>query len=221
MSGKASASSSSRGRHTGGNLRKSDRTRRAILDSALEFLWTRPFRELTVSELMEMTDAGRSAFYQYFSDVYEVMEVLLEKLEEDILSQAGPWFTGHGDPVALLNESVDALVNIGHERGPLMRAVAEAAPTDARLERAWDDLLKRFDDAIAARIQADQAQQLIPPFEARPVAIALNRMDVAVLIHAFGRRPRAKKPAVRESLTRVWNTTLYGAKAVGSWRSKS
>ncbi len=32
------------------NLRKSERTRQAILDGALEFLWSRPFREMTVAE---------------------------------------------------------------------------------------------------------------------------------------------------------------------------
>ena len=45
---------------------KAERTRAAILDAALGFLWLRPFRELTVSELMESTGASRSAFYQYF-----------------------------------------------------------------------------------------------------------------------------------------------------------
>ena len=32
------------------NLRKSERTRQAILDGALEVLWSRRFREMTVAE---------------------------------------------------------------------------------------------------------------------------------------------------------------------------
>ena len=55
--------------------RKSERTRQAILDAALNFLWTHPFRELTVGELMSLAGTSRSAFYQYFEDLHELMEV--------------------------------------------------------------------------------------------------------------------------------------------------
>ena len=43
---------------------KSDRTRAAILNAALDFLWTHPFRDMTVASLMESTGVSRSAFYQ-------------------------------------------------------------------------------------------------------------------------------------------------------------
>jgi len=39
-------------------IRKSDRTRQAILDAAVEFLWVRPFRDMTVAELMTIAKAG-------------------------------------------------------------------------------------------------------------------------------------------------------------------
>ena len=63
---------------------------------------------------------------------------------------------------------------------------------DARLEKAWSDYFKVFDDTVTARIKQEQAAGLAPGFEARPVAIALNRMDIGILIHHFGRRPRSK-----------------------------
>ena len=56
---------------------KSDRTRAAILDSAFEFIWSHPFREMTVKSLMSQTGTGRSTFYRYFSDLHEVMEAML------------------------------------------------------------------------------------------------------------------------------------------------
>lgn len=55
-------------------LRKSERTRQAILDSALKFLWTQPFRDVTVGALMPLTGTSRSAFYQYFTDLHDLME---------------------------------------------------------------------------------------------------------------------------------------------------
>ena len=59
---------------------KSARTRAAILNAALDFLWSRPFREMTIASLMAQTDVGRSAFYQYFKDLQEVMETLLDNV---------------------------------------------------------------------------------------------------------------------------------------------
>ena len=194
------------------NLRKSERTRQAILDGALEFLWSRPFREMTVEELMSIAGLSRSAFYQYFTDLHDLMETLLGGVEEVIFDVAAPWFGGAGDPTALLDKSLAGLVRVCYERGPIVRAVVDASTTDERLERSWARFLGNFDDAVTARIEQHQAEGLIAAFDARPVAIALNRLDASLVIHAFGRRPRSNPEAVRESLTRIWTATLYGSK---------
>ena len=81
---------------------RSERTRAAILDAAFEFLWSRPFRELTVNELMSTTSISRSAFYRYFDDVHGLMGALLSRLESDILDCVSPWLSDEGDPVALV-----------------------------------------------------------------------------------------------------------------------
>ena len=69
---------------------------------------------------------------------------------------------------------------------------------------------------MTARIQQDQAEGLVDDFEARPVAVALNRMDVGVLIHHFGRRPRSKPEGVYQSIARIWISTIYGKEALAS-----
>ena len=190
--------------------RKSERTRQAILDAALEFLWTQPFRELTVGELMVMAKASRPAFYQYFTDLHQVMEVLLDDLRDEIMSVAAPWLIAEGDPVPLLRESLTGLVKVCYQRGPILRAVADAASADATLEKEWREFLKAFDDAVAGRIEQQQAAGLVPPLAARPIAVALNRLDAALIIDQFGQRPRGNPDDVCESLTRIWISTLYG-----------
>ncbi len=193
-------------------LRKSDRTRKSILDGALEFLWSQPFREMTIADLMAVTGVSRSAFYRYFDDLYALMETLLLGLEEDIFEASAPWFNGEGDPKALLRESLTGLVRVCYERGPLLRAVADASTTDERLERTWASFLTQFDDAVTARIEQQQAQGLIPEFDARPIAVALNRLDASLFIHAFGRHPRHNPDAVLEALTRIWSSTFTPAR---------
>ncbi len=200
-------------------LRKSDRTRQAILDGALEFLWSHPFRDLTVKELMSITGTSRSAFYQYFNDLHELMEALLRGIEEDIFGVAKPWFEEEGNPVPLLEETMEGLVRVCYQQGPILRAVSDAAPMDTRLEKAWTSVLKDFDDAVTNRIEQQQAAGWIKPFEARPVAIALNRMDAHLLIHHFGRRPRGNQKLVQKAILRVWVSTLYGDKALKNLNS--
>lgn len=194
---------------------KSERTRAAILNAALDFVWTHPFRDMTVTSLMASTGAGRSAFYQYFSDLHEVMEALLDILQGEIFVAAEPWIAGAGDPIALMQEALAGLVDVGYQRGPFLRAITDAASTDARLEKAWLQFLARFDDAATARIEADQEQGLIQDFEARPVAYALNRLDAYTLIQAFGQHPRKQPEPVREALARIWISTLFGAEWLG------
>ena len=194
---------------------KSERTRAALLNAAFDFIWTHPFRDMTVSSVTGPAGVSRSAFYHHFSDLHELMETLLGMLQEEIFDTTKPWFAGVGDPVHLLAEALTGLVHVCHERGPLLRAVSDAAGTDTRFEIAWIQFLDKFDDAVWARIEADQKQGLIPDFDGRPVAIALNRLDAYTLIQAFGQHPRDKPETVREALVRIWISTLYGAEWFG------
>ena len=189
---------------------RSERTRAEILDAAFEFLWSRPFRDITVNSLMATTSISRSAFYRYFDDIHGLMQALLTRLESEILEGASPWLTDDGDPVALLYESLAAEVRICYRHGPFIKAISDAAGTNAQLEDEWNWFLDRFDDAVSERIAADQELGLIEAFDPRPVATALNRVDAAMYVRAFGNRPRSRPEPVQDAITRVWISTLYG-----------
>jgi len=184
------------------------------LDTALEFIWSRPFHEMSVNSLMASTGVGRSAFYQYFSDLHSMMEALLHILEDEISSIVQPWYVGVGDPVALLNETMTGLVRVCYHRGPFLRAISDAATTDTRFEKDWGQFLRGFDDMGRARIAEDQEQGLIAGFDPGPVCISLNRLNSYAMIEAFGHRPRSKPEPVRQALSRVWISTLYGTEWV-------
>ena len=195
---------------------KAERTRATILNAALDLIWSNPFRDITVSSLMASTGVSRSAFYQYFNDLHELMETLLDMLQQEIFEVAKPWLEGVGDPVTLLRETVAGLVHVCYQRGPFLRAITDAAVTDPHLENAWLQFLAGFDDAATARIEADQKQCLIPDFDARPVAFALNRLNAYTLLQAFGQHPRKQPEPVSEALARVWISTLYGSEWFGN-----
>jgi AcrR family transcriptional regulator len=170
---------------------------------------------MTVNELMASTSVSRSAFYQYFNDLHDVMGSLLKNLQEEILNVDEPWLMGVGDPVNLLRETLSGLVDVCYERGPFLRAFTDAAATDARIEEAWCSFLSGFDGAGTARIEADQKQGLSPASDAYPVMFALNRLNAYTLIHAFGQHPRKPKEPVLEALERTWISTIYGSEFLG------
>ena len=159
---------------------------------------------------MADTTLSRPAFYQYFTDLHQLIETLLGEVEAVMHEVANPWISGDGEPIPALEESLRGVVQVCVDHGPVIRAIAEAAPLDGRLECAWTAFLGRWDDAVAARITEQQEAGLVPALDARRVARALNLMDASVLIAEFGRRPQGDPEAVLNTLHRIWVGTLYG-----------
>jgi len=185
--------------------------RREILDSAARFLRRRHFRDLTVGEVMGGTTLSRPAFYQYFTDLQDLIVSLLGDIEDIMHQTASPWISGEGEPIAALRESNRGVVETCVKHGPIIRAIVEAAPLDERLEQAWSSFMERWDDAVEAQIVAQQRDGLIPPLDARRIASALiNSLDVNLVIAAFGRHPQGDPKEVLETMHRVWSSTLYG-----------
>jgi len=174
---------------------------------------------MTVNALMASTGLSRSAFYQYFRDLHDLMETLLDMLMDEVFAATESWFQGAGDPIVLLNESLTGLVDVCYRLGPILRATDDAAASDERLETAWLQFVGQFDDAVTTRIEADQKQDLVPVFDARPLAIALNRLNVYTLIEAFGQDPRSQPEPVHEALSRIWISTIYGCEWLGDGSS--
>jgi len=195
-------------------LRKSDRTQQSILDAALDYLWTQPYRSLTVNELMVKVGSSRSVFYRYYEDLPAMMEHLLKEVEEKIRAVTDAWFTVEGDPIPLLKESLANMVEVSYQYGPILRAVSDAAPMHEGLEKAWALFVKNFTDAVTHRIEQQQALGLIKRFDARPVATALNLMNADLVRHHFGRLPRGNQASVLDAILRVWIATLYGDSAL-------
>ena len=197
-------------------LRKSDKTQQSILDAALKFLWTNPYRKLTVNELMSLAGSSRSVFYRYYADLPTMMEHLLSDFEEKIVSATTAWFTEEGDPIILLKKSLENMVRVSYQYGPILKAVSDASPTNERLEKEWSLFVKAFDDAVTQRIEQQQATGLIKPFDARPIAMALNLMDAELVIHNFGQLPRSSQTSVLDSMLRIWVATLYGDNGINT-----
>ena len=183
--------------------------RREILDAAVAFLGERPFRALTVGRLMERAGIGRSAFYFYFRDVYQVAEALLREVQQEIIDAAMPWIEGRGKPADNLREMLARGSAIWARRGPMLRGISDAAPLDARLEGVFREIVGRLDQAIAAVIRREQAADRMGALDPDETGIALNQLNLAYLNDRLGRSPQADPARVAETLERIWIRTLY------------
>ena len=172
----------------------------------------RPVRELTAGELMRRTGLSRPAFYQYFRSVNDLMRTLLIDLQTEMLTVASPWFDSEQDREEAIERSLAGIIEVCVRQGPVFRAVAEAAPLDPALEKAWDEFMQRWDGAVAAQIVAEQGRGLIDrDLDAVQVARCLNRLDAAMMVDGFGRRDQADPRVVLRTLHAIWTRTLYAS----------
>ena len=82
--------------------RTPEEAEREILDAAEAFLRERPFRDLTIDEVMDGTGLSRPSFYVYFRDRHHLALKLIDLIGSEMFTTAEPWLAGEGhDPEGL------------------------------------------------------------------------------------------------------------------------
>jgi AcrR family transcriptional regulator len=180
-------------------------TRRQILSAAERFLRERPYRELSVDVVMIETGLTRTAFYRHFDDITDLVLRLFADVSEELYAVAERWAVSAGvDYPAPGREGLAGLVDFYVRHGPLMRAIAEAATTDERIERAYRDSTDAFIELTAqAMLRMVRAGRLDVP-DARALARAMTLMNDAYLLAEFGREPPGDPELALATLEAVW-----------------
>src|SRR5436190_14514017 len=115
--------SAGRSSATGGRRRRRspEVAEQEIITAAEELLRERPFRELTVDEVMRRTDLSRPSFYVYFRDRHHLMLKVVEHLGAELRTMSERWYTGAGDGPALAQEAIQGIVDVYARNGPVLR----------------------------------------------------------------------------------------------------
>jgi TetR/AcrR family transcriptional regulator, ethionamide resistance regulator len=200
--------------------RRPEEAERAILAAARSFLEERPFREMTVEGVMVRTGLSRPAFYAYFRDRYDLVTRLLEGVGGLLFALDWRWLsgpTGGDEAREVLVDALRAGSQTFVEYGPVLRAIADAAGQDARVEEVYRyGLIERLVKAVATRISRDVKVGVSPgDLDPEETARALVLMTERYLLDTFGRPehrpPREQTEAVFGTLEEIWVRTLYGA----------
>jgi AcrR family transcriptional regulator len=194
--------------------RRREDSEHEILEVAERLLRERPFRELTVDDLMAATTQSRTAFYRHFTGRQDLLIRLLSDLNQELWEVSEGWFQGGGeDPLAEAREALERLAGVYQAHGPVLLAMAEAAHHDDEVERVYGALVQGFADGVVARLERDAAAGRASVANPAEVAVALVWMTERQLAVTFGRRDTSpsERAAVVEALYTIWTRTLYGA----------
>jgi TetR/AcrR family transcriptional regulator, ethionamide resistance regulator len=186
--------------------RSPESAEREILEAAESLLAERPFRDLSVDEVMARTTMSRPSFYVYFRDRHHLLVRLVDGIGRELFDGANIWLAGDGDPRA----SLTAVAAVYAKHGLVLGAIADASGHDPDAESTYRGLIERFVDATAARIASDIEAGLIEPLDATEAARALVWMSERYLKETLGRLPQAPIDTVVQTLPEIWIRALYG-----------
>jgi AcrR family transcriptional regulator len=184
---------------------------REIIAAAESFLRERPFRELTVDEVMRRTDLSRPSFYVYFRDRHQLVLRVVGQIRSELFAMSERWYRGEGDGRQLARDAAEGIVAVFAEHGRVLRALGDAAADDPEVEAAYDALVESFVTATARHIEAEIAAGRILPLDAGETAKALVWMMERYLSLSLGRESTTAPEVVVETLATIWGRVLYGA----------
>jgi TetR/AcrR family transcriptional regulator, ethionamide resistance regulator len=185
---------------------------REIIAAAESLLRERPFRELTVDEVMRRTELSRPSFYVYFTDRHQLVLKVVEHLGSELFTMSDRWLRGTGEGPQIAREALDGIVAVYVEHGPVMRALADAAADDRGVEQAYNALVQSFIDATARHIEEEIAQGRVLPLDPYETAKALVWMMERYLTLSLGHEPVTRREAVADTLATIWTRVLYGTR---------
>jgi AcrR family transcriptional regulator len=189
--------------------RRHEESEREILQAAGRLLRERPFRELTVDDVMTAAGQSRTTFYRHFGDLQELIIRLLSDLAGELYETARAWLGGAENPRAESLQAFELLISVYEQHGPLLRAIAEAANHDQEIEQAYARLVQLFIDATVARLERDQdAERVTLPY-LREMAMALVWMSERYLTFTFGQPGAGDHDTAVAVLHTIWMRAMY------------
>jgi AcrR family transcriptional regulator len=186
-----------------------EQSRARIVAAATELVRGRAYAELSVEDVMREAGLARTIFYRHFADLADLIGQAAREAVDELFEaeRALADLAAPGDQLARIGEVIATAVAAFVCHGPLLRAVAEASAADAGLGGGQAAIRRRFDTLAAEALGA------LPAFAADPesageVAHALNLMNEAYLLDAYGREARVDPRRAQETLTAIWSAVM-------------
>jgi AcrR family transcriptional regulator len=189
--------------------RRRDEVRAEVIRSALELSERGPFRDLTVDEIASSAGLSRSAFYTHFRDKNDLLLGAVEEIAEELYRMADRWWHGEGPPAKQVRDAIEGVVSVYAKHAGVLRVATEVSTYDEDVRKLWLAIVKRFIDATAEHIYAEQATGLIPAtLDPQATAEGLVWMVERCNYIYLGGGERRPAEVVR-ALAPLWAAALY------------
>jgi AcrR family transcriptional regulator len=187
--------------------RKEARAR--IIAAATELVRERSYEELSVGEIMRKAGLERTIFYRHFDDLGDLLlRAGSEAIEGLYATEVDLGAAREGGTAAAVRAAMEPAATVYHRHGPLLRALAEAAAAgNVPIAAGQDAMYRRFDELVAHSLGELTGATPDSP-EIEEMARALNLLNVAYFLDAFGREPRISLETAIETVTEIWTAVI-------------
>ncbi len=187
-----------------------EETKQQILEAAEAFLAERPFRDLSVDELMAGTGHSRTVFYRHFDDLGDLALNVLQAVGAELYTVGQKWSEAV-ERLPAHDVGLAAVVDFFVDHGRLIRAISEASHHDPEIERVYAATLDNFIAMTEAAIdQLRERGEHLEPIDSHELARGLTYLNERYLLESFGREPVADRDRVLRTLLAIWQRSIFG-----------
>ncbi len=186
------------------------------MDAAEKLLRRHSFHELTVALVMAETGLARPSFYQYFSDLHQLLSKLTERYIAEVITIAGENAEmtmasedARERETAILRRSYEQGCRLIRKRRHLHRALVDAASSDPSVERIHRRYMNSMARILERQIRSAQALGHAQRLEPDETARALQLMGEHYIIEKLVKRTGSNVAEVANTLVAIMEVVLF------------
>jgi AcrR family transcriptional regulator len=139
------------------------KTYAAVLAATSQLLETESLAELSVAQILDAADVGRTSFYEHFSSKEDVLIKLVRSISAEVADEIEPMFErGDRAPDESFRDGLARMMQVCARYSPLVVAATEEWPSIPDLQRLWLRMHGDLTLRLAHVIEADRAAGLAP-----------------------------------------------------------
>lgn len=191
-----------------------------ILDAAERLLRRAPFQKLTIDGLMATTGLRRPSFYQYFTDLYEVLAKLAQR-HVKVVSQVTQRYADYildmseselvsEEAAAVRRANFVELCKVHRKDGYFHRLLLQSAALDPRVKRIYRNYIRTMAQRTADLIRQLQRRGIGASLDPDETGLALHLMVEFYLLEKVVDGPGSDLEKVADTLKTIWEKVIYG-----------
>jgi AcrR family transcriptional regulator len=187
--------------------RSPEEAEREILDAGERLLRRCSLHELTVRAVMDETTLSRNSFYVYFSDRYDLVGRLVGRLRANVNQTMGEFLSAE-EPALAGRQALYAAAQMYMEHGRMLRALQEAAKSDAGAARAWEEFTRPAYEGVVARVREEIEKGRAGDTDPEQLVRTLFTMTRASFFE-LADDPNPDIDRLVDALHRIWQRALF------------